>query len=61
MYSQGHSKAVLKGHAARTVDNSAAFVVPLIKPTYKILDIGCGPGSIVSGHALHYDIQCERS
>ena len=47
MYSQGHTKAVLKGHAARTVENSAAFLVPLLKPTDKILDVGSGPGSIV--------------
>ena len=54
MYAQGHTKAVLKGHAARTVENSAAFLVPHIKPTDVILDIGCGPGSIVSHRSGQY-------
>ena len=27
-------------------ENSAKYVIPLIKPNIKILDVGCGPGSI---------------
>lgn len=36
----------MKSHARRTAQNSAAFLLPHIKPHFKILDIGCGPGSI---------------
>jgi ubiquinone/menaquinone biosynthesis C-methylase UbiE len=45
-YGHGHHKTVLKSHTWRTVDNSAAYLVPYIKPSDKILDVGCGPGTI---------------
>lgn len=61
MYAQGHTKAVLKGHAARTVENSAGFLVPHIKPTDVILDIGCGPCSIVSRRSGSYIAMLSRS
>lgn len=34
---------------SRTVENSAAFVVPHLQPHFHILDIGCGPGTITRG------------
>ena len=46
VYSTDHSSSVLKTHTWRTVDNSAGYLAPYIKPSMKILDIGCGPGSI---------------
>ena len=45
-YASGHDPAVLRTHAWRTVDNSASYVKGLLKPDMKILDVGCGPGSI---------------
>ncbi|KAF7790764.1 hypothetical protein EIP86_001721 [Pleurotus ostreatoroseus] len=45
-YSSGHDAAVLRTHAWRTVDNSAPYVKDFLKPDMKILDVGCGPGSI---------------
>jgi ubiquinone/menaquinone biosynthesis C-methylase UbiE len=50
-YAHGHHSTVLKSHTWRTVDNSAAYLVPYIKPDMKILDIGCGPGNITVGLA----------
>ena len=50
-YTQGYSKATLASHASRTVDSDASFLIPHIKPTDKILDVGCGPGSITTGIA----------
>lgn len=45
-YSHGHHESVVKTHARRTAQDSAAFLIPHIKPTDKILDLGSGPGSI---------------
>jgi ubiquinone/menaquinone biosynthesis C-methylase UbiE len=50
-YAHGHHDSVLKSHLWRTVENSCAYLVPYIKPSFKILDIGCGPGTITCGLA----------
>ncbi|KAI1407438.1 S-adenosyl-L-methionine-dependent methyltransferase [Hypoxylon sp. FL1857] len=52
-YTQGRSHAVTSGHASRTVNSDAAFLVPYLKPTDRILDVGCGPGTITVGLATH--------
>ncbi|KAH8160988.1 hypothetical protein CIB48_g7273 [Xylaria polymorpha] len=46
VYIHGHHASVVKSHARRTAQNSAAFLIPHIEPHYRILDVGCGPGSI---------------
>lgn len=46
VYTHGHHSSVVKSHARRTAQNSAAFLLPHIKPDFRILDVGCGPGSI---------------
>ncbi|EXJ62071.1 hypothetical protein A1O7_02504 [Cladophialophora yegresii CBS 114405] len=48
-YTQGHSAAVVASHASRTVNNSAAFLLPHLKPDFTLLDLGCGPGTITRG------------
>ncbi|TWU70584.1 hypothetical protein ED733_000837 [Metarhizium rileyi] len=45
-YTHGHHESVLRSHTWRTALNSAGFLLPHIKPDMKILDIGCGPGTI---------------
>ncbi|KAH7324846.1 S-adenosyl-L-methionine-dependent methyltransferase [Stachybotrys elegans] len=50
-YTQSHNAAVLSSHSSRTVQNSAAFLLPHLRPTDHVLDIGCGPGSITQGFA----------
>ncbi|KAL9594235.1 MAG: hypothetical protein Q9219_007137 [cf. Caloplaca sp. 3 TL-2023] len=52
-YSQGHSKEVIASHSARNVSNSAAFLLPHLRPHFSLLDIGCGPGTITSGFCPH--------
>jgi len=45
-YLHGHSDAVMKSHTWRTVANSAPHLVPHLIPGRRLLDIGCGPGTI---------------
>jgi len=45
-YSHGHHDAVLRSHRWRTVANSAAYLVPHLRPGLDLLDVGCGPGTI---------------
>ncbi|KIW70383.1 hypothetical protein PV04_02656 [Phialophora macrospora] len=52
-YTQGYSAAVVASHASRTVDNSAAFLLPHLKPDFTILDLGCGPGTITRGFCAY--------
>lgn len=45
-YPHGHQPSVLASHAARTADNSCAYFLDRLEPGQRILDLGCGPGSI---------------
>lgn len=47
-YTHGHHDAVLRSHRWRTVENSAAYLVPRLRPGLDVLDIGCGPGTITA-------------
>jgi ubiquinone/menaquinone biosynthesis C-methylase UbiE len=46
VYASDHSPSVLATHAWRTAQNSVPYLIPHLKPDFKILDIGCGPGTI---------------
>ncbi|KIW11696.1 hypothetical protein PV08_10998 [Exophiala spinifera] len=48
-YAQGHSASVVASHMSRTVENSASFLTPHLKPDSVIVDLGCGPGTITRG------------
>uniref|UniRef100_A0A7S3PGI3 Methyltransferase domain-containing protein n=1 Tax=Aplanochytrium stocchinoi TaxID=215587 RepID=A0A7S3PGI3_9STRA len=50
-YTHGHAEAVVRQHKARTVYNSAAYLIPKLKKGLTVLDVGCGPGSISAGFA----------
>jgi len=50
-YLHGHHDSVLRSHRWRTVDNSAAYVLPWLAPGARVLDVGCGPGTITAGFA----------
>ena len=45
-YTHGHHESVLRSHRWRTVENSAAYLLPHLGPGTSILDVGCGPGTI---------------
>lgn len=53
-YTHGHDESVLRSHSWRTVENSAKFVLPYIKPDSLLLDVGCGPGTITVDFAKNY-------
>lgn len=37
---------MLRSHRWRTAENSAAYLLPLLEPGMRLLDVGCGPGTI---------------
>lgn len=45
-YTHGHHESVLRSHRSRTVENSAAYLIPRLRPGLDVLDVGCGPGTI---------------
>ena len=45
-YTHGHADPVLQSHRWRTVENSAAYLAPHLRPGLDLLDVGCGPGTI---------------
>ncbi|KAI0632271.1 methyltransferase type 11 [Trametes polyzona] len=51
VYTHGHHESVLRSHSWRTAKNSAAYLLPYLKPDMKLLDIGCGPGTITADFA----------
>ena len=46
VYTHGHHDSVLRSHRWRTAENSAAYLLPHLQPGVKVLDVGCGPGTI---------------
>jgi ubiquinone/menaquinone biosynthesis C-methylase UbiE len=48
VYTHGHHESVLRSHTWRTAANSAAYLLGSLKSHMKILDIGCGPGTITA-------------
>lgn len=50
-YTHGHAQSVLRSHLWRTVDNSAAYLTGELRPGLRVLDVGCGPGTITVGLA----------
>lgn len=51
VYTHGHHESVLRSHRWRTVDNSASYLVPHLRPGIELLDVGCGPGTITADFA----------
>ena len=50
-YTHGHHESVLRSHRSRTVENSAAYLVPHLSAGQSVLDVGCGPATITVGLA----------
>lgn len=50
-YTHGHHASVVTQHRKRTAAEAAAFLLPQLRPGMRLLDVGCGPGSITVGLA----------
>ncbi|MFI5755036.1 methyltransferase domain-containing protein [Streptomyces sp. NPDC051569] len=48
VYTHGHHESVLRSHRWRTAANSAAYLIPELRPGQDVLDVGCGPGTITA-------------
>lgn len=46
VYESSHDPATIRAHKWCNVSNSAAYLIPHLKPNMEILDVGCGPGTI---------------
>lgn len=45
-YTHGHQESVLRSHRWRTAENSAGYLLEHLRPGQRLLDVGCGPGTI---------------
>lgn len=45
-YTHGHHASVLSSHRTRSAADSAAYLVPRLEAGQRLLDVGCGPGTI---------------
>lgn len=52
-YTQGHSNYTIATHLSRTAESDAAFLLPFLKQSDHILDVGCGPGTITTSLAKY--------
>lgn len=50
-YVHGHHESVVAQHRRRTAEEAAAFLLPHLRPGMRLLDVGCGPGTITAGLA----------
>ncbi|WP_295014409.1 class I SAM-dependent methyltransferase [uncultured Microbacterium sp.] len=47
-YTHGHADAVLRSHRRRTAEDSAAYLLPHLRASDRLLDVGAGPGTITA-------------
>ena len=46
VYTHGHHRSVLQSHTWRTAENSAGYLLGQLHTGQRLLDVGCGPGTI---------------
>lgn len=47
-YTHGHHEAVRQSHRMRTAENSAAYLLGHLNADHRLLDVGCGVGTITA-------------
>ncbi|KAF4546480.1 S-adenosyl-L-methionine-dependent methyltransferase [Lasiodiplodia theobromae] len=47
-YLHGHHASVLRSHSSRTARNSCPHLLPHLRRGMRVLDVGCGPGTITT-------------
>ena len=50
-YTHGHHESVVQAHARRRAEVEAWFLLPRLEPGMRLLDAGCGPGTVTAGLA----------
>ena len=50
-YTMGYSAEILETQMRATAETRAAYLIPYLRPGLRVLDFGCGPGSISMGLA----------
>ena len=50
-YTHGHHESVVQSHARRRAEVEAWFLLPQLEPGMRLLDAGCGPGTVTAGLA----------
>ena len=50
-YTHGHHQSVVQSHARRRAEVEAWFLLPRLKAGMRLLDAGCGPGTVTAGLA----------
>ena len=66
-YTHRHAEPVLQSHRWRTAENSAAYLLPSLRPGLDLLAVGCGPGTLTAdlaalvapGRALGLDASAD--
>ena len=50
-YTHGHHESVVEAHARRRAEVEARHLLPRLRPGMRLLDAGCGPGTVTAGLA----------
>ena len=50
-YTMGFSEGILESQRRYTAEANAAYLLPYLRPGLRVLDFGCGPGTISTGLA----------
>ena len=50
-YTMGFSEEYLEALRRFTAESSAGYLLPLLRPGFRLLDVGCGPGTVSVGLA----------